>query len=131
MNNLARLVSQIFGVILTLVGLMGFIPALTPDGQLLGIFAVNPAHNLVHLLTGVLGLVAGFMMGGQYARLYTLIFGLIYTVVAIVGFVQGMTILGVLPTGLADNILHALLAISFLGAYFATPSESAASPRVA
>ncbi len=131
MNNLARLVSQIFGVILTLVGLMGFIPALTPDGQLLGIFAVNPAHNLVHLLTGVLGLVAGFMMGGQYARLYTLIFGLVYTVVAIVGFVQGTTILGVLPTGLADNILHALLAISFLGAYFATPSESAASPRVA
>jgi Domain of unknown function (DUF4383) len=110
---------------------MGFIPALTPDGQLLGIFAVNPAHNLVHLLTGVLGLVAGFMLSGQYARLYVLIFGIVYTVVAIVGFVQGTTILGVLPTGLADNALHALLAISFLGAYFATPSEAAASAHVA
>jgi hypothetical protein len=42
MNNLARLVSQVFGVILTLVGLMGFIPALTPTGQLLGIFAIKP-----------------------------------------------------------------------------------------
>jgi hypothetical protein len=131
MNNLARLVSQIFGVILTLVGLMGFIPALTPDGQLLGIFAINPAHNLVHLLTGVLGLFAGFMMSGQYARLYTLIFGIVYTIVAIVGFAQGTTILGVLPTGLADNVLHSLLAISFLGAYFATPGEAAASARVA
>ena len=107
MNNLARLVSQIFGVILTLVGILGFIPALVPIGHLLGIFAVNPAAQLIHLATGLLGLFAGFVMGGQYARLYTLIFGIVYTIVAIVGFVQGNTVLGLIPTGIADNILHA------------------------
>ena len=131
MNNLARLVSQIFGVILTLVGILGFIPALVPNGYLLGVFAVNPLHNIIHLATGLLGIFAGFAMGGQYARLYTLIFGIVYTIVAIVGFVQGNTVLGLIPTGIADNILHAALAIAFLGSYFATPSESAASPRVA
>ena len=43
-----------FGVIFVLVGLAGYVPALTPDGKLLGVFAVNGAHNLVHVLTGVI-----------------------------------------------------------------------------
>ncbi|MBA2368414.1 MAG: hypothetical protein H0V82_05250 [Candidatus Protochlamydia sp.] len=33
--------AKIFGVIMTVVGLLGFVPQATPDGMLLGIFHVN------------------------------------------------------------------------------------------
>ncbi len=64
--------AQAVGVVLTLVGVAGFL-----TGGTLVIFAVNPLHNIVHLLTGVLGLVAGFSAGGQWARPYNKVFGVV------------------------------------------------------
>jgi len=42
-----------FGVILVLVGVLGFIPGITADGLLLGILHVNILHNITHLVTGL------------------------------------------------------------------------------
>src|SRR5438132_3618228 len=40
----------LFGIVFLLIGILGFVPAVTPDnGMLLGIFHVNTAHNIVHL----------------------------------------------------------------------------------
>ena len=48
------------GVVYLLVGILGFIPGITtPQGLLLGIFAVNPIHNLVHLVVGAVLVWAG------------------------------------------------------------------------
>ncbi len=127
--SIAKLYAQVFGAVLLLVGILGFVPALVTDGNLLGIFAIDGTHNVIHILSGVVGLAAGFAAGNRYARLYALVFGIVYAIVTIVGFVQGTTVLGLIPVNLADNLLHTLIAISALGVYFASSSPSAAPAR--
>jgi len=52
-----RTFAQVFGVIYTLVGVLGFITPPTLAG--LGV-PVNPIYNLIHLVVGLWGLYAGF-----------------------------------------------------------------------
>ena len=60
-----RLVATIFGAVYVLVGLLGFAVTggvgfiATEGGLLLGIFEVNPLHNIAHLLIGAALLIAG------------------------------------------------------------------------
>jgi Domain of unknown function (DUF4383) len=129
MGNIAKLYAQVLGAALLLVGILGFIPALAPDGNLLGIFAIDGPHNVVHILSGVVGLAAGFAAGNRSARLYALVFGIVYAAVTIVGFIQGTAVLGIIPVNLADNLLHTLIAVSALGVYFASSTPSAAPAR--
>jgi len=51
-----------FGIVFVIVGLLGFVSAVASNGLLLGYFEVNPAHNVVHLATGVVALYLGFGM---------------------------------------------------------------------
>ncbi len=39
----------LFGVVFLLIGILGFVPSITKDEMLLGIFHVNLLHNVVHL----------------------------------------------------------------------------------
>jgi hypothetical protein len=55
----ARLYCQVLGVFLLLIGIMGFIPALVFDEKLLGIFAVNLADNVLHLVVGAVAAYLG------------------------------------------------------------------------
>lgn len=102
----------IFGAVFVLVGLLGFVPALTPDGLLLGIFEVDPLHNVIHLLSGVLALGAAW--AGSYARLYFQVFGVVYGIVTVVGFLQGDTVLGLIAVNTADHLLHLVIAAAAL-----------------
>ncbi len=122
MTNIAKLYAQLLGIVLTAVGILGFVPALTPDNNLLGIFAINPMHNVIHLLSGVVGLAAGFLGSGQYARWYAGVFGAVYALVTIIGFIQMTTVLGLIPVNLADNLLHTLVAIASLAVFFFSAS---------
>ena len=107
-----------FGIVLTLVGILGFVPGVTSaDGLLLGIFQVDALHNVVHLLTGVLAIVAA-LGAGTYSRLFFQVFGVVYALVTIVGFVQGNTVLGLFPVNMADNVLHILITVFALWAGF-------------
>ncbi len=63
-----RKAAMVFGAAFVLVGLLGFVPALTPNGLLLGLFAVDGTHNLVHILSGVAALAAS--TSASYSRLY-------------------------------------------------------------
>jgi hypothetical protein len=56
--------AQVFGVIYTLVAVLGFIQGTT----VLNLFQVNTTYNLIHLIVGVLGLYAGFAKGGEAAK---------------------------------------------------------------
>ena len=54
-----------WGVALVVVGALGFVPAVAPMGvaghsALFGVFAVNAAHNVVHVLSGLFALAVGF-----------------------------------------------------------------------
>jgi len=72
-------IALIFGVIFVIVGVLGWVPAFNPDGKLLGLFDVNPAHNLVHLATGIVGIIAG-MSSDKASKTLFQVFGVIYAV---------------------------------------------------
>lgn len=116
--------ARIFGVIFLLVGVAGFIPALTPAhshpdvtmnasmGMLLGLFPVNILHNIVHILFGLWGLIAG----ANYAasRVYFRFVAVIYALLAIMGLIDAgnlHTTFGLIPLYGNDVWLHALIAL--------------------
>ena len=99
-----------FGVVLLLAGLAGYVPALTPDGKLLGVFAVNGAHNIVHILTGVIALAIALASPANMANFFK-VFGVVYALVAVLGFFSGdQPLLGIIAHNAADMWLHVLIA---------------------
>lgn len=98
--------AYIFGVFFLLIGILGYVPAFTPNAQLLGIFDVSPLHNAIHVLSGIAALVGAMAYGSMGAKWYFRIFGIVYGLVTIVGFVQGSTVLGLFGVNVADNLLH-------------------------
>lgn len=54
-SNIQKGVALLFGVVLALVGVSGFVSELVIDGKVLGIFGITPLHNVVHLLSGSSG----------------------------------------------------------------------------
>jgi uncharacterized protein DUF4383 len=136
-RTLAQTLALLFGVVFLLVGILGFIPGITTnyddlsfagsdsDAELLGIFQVSVLHNLAHLLFGVGILLARTHEG---ARTYLLGGALIYSVLFIYGlFVSGDDDANFIPMNSADDVLHLLLAIAFIGAYFVTGRERPAA----
>jgi hypothetical protein len=109
--------AKIFGLVFILIGILGFVPGVTNEhGMLLGLFHVNTAHNIVHLVSGALALMAGFMGG---ARVYFQIFGVIYGLVAILGMFSSGPIFGIIANNVHDVWLHFLISAGalFLGFY--------------
>lgn len=113
----------VFGVVLLLVGVLGFVPGITTNGYLLGIFQVDALHNIIHLLTGAVAVLAAMGMGVS-TGIFFKVFGVVYAIVAVVGFVQGDTVLGLISTNMADHVLHLILAAVFLYAGFGMKEES-------
>jgi len=56
--SLPRIYAIVFGVVYTLVGLVGFAVSSTLEVYTLIIFPVNVLHNIVHLLVGIIGIAA-------------------------------------------------------------------------
>jgi Domain of unknown function (DUF4383) len=124
---MAKTMAVLFGLVFLVVGILGFVPAVTKDQMLLGIFHVNTAHNAVHLLSGVVALICG-MAGVGASRLYFRIFGLIYAAVAVMGFLNpGDTmLLGLISNNMADTWLHVgIAAVSLLIGFMPTSTETA------
>ena len=109
-----RNIAIAFGVIMVVVGLAGYVPALTPDGKLLGVFAVNGAHNIVHILTGVVALAIAFASPAN-VPLFFKIFGVVYALVAVLGIFSGDgPLLGIIAHNTADMWLHVVIAAGAL-----------------
>ena len=121
-----RLLCKVMGVVFIAVAVWGFV---TGDHVLM--FHVNPAHNAVHLLSGLGALACGF--SGPYAsRLFCIIFGCVYGLVALLGFAGVARVVELLHLNAADNWLHAAIAVLFLGvALIPKISVPTASPRAA
>jgi hypothetical protein len=139
-RTLAQNLALLFGVVFLLVGILGFIPGITTNydemdfagkdsgAELLGIFQVSILHNIAHLLFGV-----GILMARSHegARTYLLGGSIIYSVLFIYGiFVSGGDDANFIPMNSADDILHAVLAIVFIGAYFVSGRERPAAAAV-
>src|SRR5256885_16715480 len=101
--------AQIVGVVFLIAGIAGFIPALCPNGLLLGLFAVNGMHNIVHILSGVLALAMSFGTDAL-ARTYFRIVGVVYALVTVLGFAAGG---GGMLMGIAMNRVGQFLDLAF------------------
>ena len=109
----ARLLMMVLGIAYLAFGVLGFVPGITvpagPPGQglLLGIFAVNAIHNVVHLVLGALMLWAS--MSRQSMRAWGRVLTAVFVVLAIGSFIAP------LAEGLAFNVpdsgLHILTAV--------------------
>jgi hypothetical protein len=121
-------IAMIFGVVFVVLGALGFVAAVTPNGRLFGVFEVNALHNVVHLATGVVAIITG-AMSEKASRMFFQIFGVIYGLVAVLGFVYGdQPLLGLIANNLADAGLHVVIAAVALYLGFGMkPAEPAAT----
>lgn len=103
-------IAKIFGIVFLLIGVLGFVPGVTYDGMLLGIFQVDMVHNLIHILTGLVALGAAYT-SEKNGKLFFQVFGVIYALVAVLGLVMGGDmVLGLFHANMADHILHVVVA---------------------
>ncbi|WP_439592829.1 DUF4383 domain-containing protein [Microbacterium sp.] len=131
-----RLVAVIFGAVYLLVGALGFAYTsgvgfvATEGGLILGIFEVNPLHNIVHLLVGAALLIAG-LSSVVAAKTINTIIGAVYLLLGIVGFFLVGTALNILALNTFDHFLHLASALVLLGVGLAADRSvrSAQSPR--
>lgn len=117
-----RKLAVLLGLVLTFVGVAGFMPVFLTDGNLLlGVFAVDDMHNEFHILSGIIALLTATK--ASLARVYFKIFGLIYGIIAVMGFAgEGNMI--TMQMNRADNWLHLIIAIIALYTGFIMSKKS-------
>ena len=130
-----RLLATIFGAVYVLIGIAGFFVTsgtgflATKGGLLLGIFEVNPLHNVAHILIGAALLIAG-LANVRAAKTVNSVVGAAYLVLGILGLFIVGSAFNILAINGADNVLHfgsavLLLAVG-LGADRATRTAATA-----
>lgn len=110
-SEMVRKLGLLWGVLFLFGGILAFVPGVTQDGMYFGVFMVNTAHNIMHIISGALFLGASWL-GARYARLWFLIFGPFYLLMAAMGFVVGKgLIFGLIMNSPFDSWGHAALGI--------------------
>jgi hypothetical protein len=127
---IAQRITLGLGVVYVAVGLRGFIPGITVAGAqhpghglLLGIFAVNALHNVVHLAAGALLIWASTTASNTILvnRALAVVFALLVVASLIAPVVEGVAI------NPPDTLLH--LATALLTGYLGYLGDRRASAR--
>ena len=105
--------AMVIGAVLVLVGVLGFLPGIGKP-LLLGIFGVNTAQNLLHLVGGAA--IVWFGMKGA-AKTTNMTLGIIAAVVGVLGLVPGAKTLlaSLFNINMAITWLHIAIAVVSLG----------------
>ncbi len=130
----ARLYCLLVGGVLVIAGIIGFFyeaSFATGDSirsdDVFGVLSVNGWHNVVHIAIGALLLVAA----GSAARGAALFVGILYVALCVLGFIatshggitfvaENDTLIKLVPVNNEDNVLHLILGITGVIAYFAS-----------
>ena len=115
---MAKMYCQWVGIILIVLGVIGFIGS----GELLGA-NVKGLHSIIHLASGVILAYLGFT--GTSVKTGAQVFGVVYTLVAVLGFVGGTTVIGLINTSGLYNIVHLIVGVIGLYVGFAGGAEMA------
>jgi hypothetical protein len=129
----AQMFALVFGVVYLIVGIVGF--AVTGFDDFAGktfndeliVFALNPLHNIVHLLLGAVWI--GASRTHEAAKGINLLFGIVLALVFILGMVGALEWLAIEGAESPDNYLH--LATAALALYFGTAGAAGTRPRPA
>ena len=120
---MAKTVCKLLGLVLLLVGLLGFTHLLDPIQAHLTLY-----HNLVHIASGLLALYFGFAGSMSGAKGFCLVFGLVYLALGICGFLLmgpdhiWHVVDDLLMFGRRDDAIHIVLGLVFLGGGLMTKS---------
>jgi uncharacterized membrane protein len=106
---MAKTIAKILGIVLLLVGILGFTHVLDSLGAHL-----SPAHNAVHIVSGILSLYFGFAGSLSGAKSFCTIFGLVYLLLGIVGLALGDLHIGPLMLGKVDHGIHLIVGALYL-----------------
>jgi uncharacterized membrane protein len=130
----ARLYCLLVGAVLVIAGIIGFFyeaSFATGDSiraeDVFGVLSVNGWHNLVHIAIGALLLICA----GSTARGAALFVGVLYIVLCVLGFIatsnsgigfiaEHDTLFRLVPVNTEDNVLHLILGITGVIAFYAS-----------
>jgi hypothetical protein len=137
----ARLYCLLVGAVLVIAGIIGFFyeasfatgDSLRSD-DVFGVLSVNGWHNVVHISIGALLLIAA----GSAARGAALFVGVLYIALCVLGFIatsdsgigfiaENDTLIKLVPVNNEDNVLHLILGITGVIAYWASRPVSRAA----
>lgn len=100
---------QIGGVVLVLVGILGFVGVIGPtaDASIFGAawWFDNP-ENWAHLVLGIVGLVAAYALGANLQRPLVMLLGVVGVLVGLYSLLGYSTLLGANLENPADSLLH-------------------------
>jgi hypothetical protein len=138
----ARLYCLLVGAVLVIAGIIGFFyeaSFATGDsiraGDVFGVLSVNGWHNLVHIAIGALLLICA----GSAARGAALFVGILYILLCALGFIatsnsgigfiaENDALFRLVPVNNQDNVLHLILGITGVIAFYASRPLSRAAP---
>lgn len=117
MEDGQKLFAMAVGGVLAAVGVLGFF-----NNPMLGLFAVNLAHNLVHLVSGALGL---WLANSGKGQMFNQWLGIVYTVLAVLGFIPATASLltTLLAVNMTDTVLHGALGLISLGIAYGVKAQ--------
>ena len=138
----ARLYCLLVGAVLVIAGIIGFFyeaSFATGDSirtdDVFGVLSVNGWHNLVHIAIGALLLICA----GSAARGAALFVGVLYIALCVLGFIatsnsgigfvaENDTLFRLVPVNNEDNVLHLILGITGVIAYWASRRSAQPAP---
>lgn len=138
----ARLYCLLVGAVLVIAGIIGFFyeaSFATGDSirtdDVFGVLSVNGWHNLVHIAIGALLLICA----GSAARGAALFVGVLYIALCVLGFIatsnsgigfvaENDTLLKLVPVNNEDNVLHLILGITGVIAFWASRPTRRTAP---
>jgi hypothetical protein len=113
--SIYRLITFAFASLLLIIGILGFLPPVTPNNMFLGIFQVDHMHNTFHIVSGLFGVMAAFA-GNLSSKVFHKIFSVMYGLMLVMGFTTGFALgFGIVGVNPASNLLH--LAFTIIGSY--------------
>ena len=115
---MTKKIAGLFGIIFIIFGILGFIE--NPIVGEVGWFHADMIHNIIRIVIGLI-LVSAAAKGAS--ALWLKMIGIVYLLVAIIGFMTldasgRAEIFGLIHVHQADNLLHLVVAIIFLGTGF-------------
>jgi hypothetical protein len=119
---LQQKITLVLGIVYVAIGILGFVPGITSDGLLLGIFAVNTLHNIAHL---VLGAVLIWASMSPAITMVNKAMAAVFAVLVVASFIA--PIIEQLPLNPPDTILH--VASAAITAYLGFFAEGMATSR--
>ncbi|MEJ7748386.1 MAG: DUF4383 domain-containing protein [Candidatus Limnocylindrales bacterium] len=126
-NNTVKSWATLAGVVLVVIGLLGFIPNPLVGSAQGALVPTDAVHNIVHLGTGALALAIAFAMTGKTQVDAMLGFGILYVVIFLAVLVSN-NLFGLfsIPANAVLHVIHAALAVVSLGVWSMARNQTTA-----